>query len=517
MNDFDWIAFVSERFPELIQRLNEHLLLTGVSTGLAVVIGLPIGLLAFRYLWLRSTIMGLVGMLQTIPSLAMLVMLLALFQKIGTLPALISLTLYALLPIVRNTLTGLQGVAPAVMEAARGLGMNRFQQLWMVRLPLAMPVILAGIRTAAVVGVGIATLAAFIGAGGLGQFINRGLSLSNTPLILLGAIPAALLALLVDFAIGWLGKILDSTQTPASQRKTVGVVAGVLALLVAGLAVFNSVSQAGNTQGVIRIGSKQFSEQLILGEMMAQLIEANTDLRVEKKFNLGGTLITHGALINREIDLYPEYTGTALSVMLKMDPITDSEESFRVVRQGYQEKFNVVWLDSLGFNNTYALAVRQADAKKNGWSNISDLAVPASQLSVGLPAEFTEREDGYPNFKKTYFDFGEERDLFSALMYEAVAKSQVDAIFAYSTDGRIKANNLLLLKDDKGFFPVYTCAPVIRQQVLDEHPELTGILTSLAGALDEDTMMALNYDVDLNQRSPAVVAKEFLEKKGLLP
>ena len=195
-------TFVAERLPELWFRTGEHLMLTGCSSGTAMVIGIPIGMLLFRKRWLRNPAMGAISVLQTIPSLAMLALLLALLHKIGALPAIIALTLYALLPIVRNTLTGLEGVSAQVMEAARGIGMTEGQQLRMVRIPLAAPVIVAGIRTAVVVGVGIATLSAFIGAGGLGQFINRGLALSNTRLILLGAVPAALLALLLDFTIG---------------------------------------------------------------------------------------------------------------------------------------------------------------------------------------------------------------------------------------------------------------------------------------------------------------------------
>jgi len=195
-------AFISERLPELWLRTGEHLMLTGCSSGAAMLIGVPIGMLVLRKSWLRSPCMGAIGILQTIPSLAMLAFLLALLHRIGALPAIIALTLYALLPIVRNTLTGLEGVSPQVMEAAKGIGMTEDQQLRMVRIPLAAPVIVAGIRTAAVVGVGIATLSAFIGAGGLGQFINRGLALSNTRLILLGAVPAALLALVIDFIIG---------------------------------------------------------------------------------------------------------------------------------------------------------------------------------------------------------------------------------------------------------------------------------------------------------------------------
>jgi osmoprotectant transport system permease protein len=206
MNGRPLVEFITQRAPELWQKTLEHLMLTGVSTGLAVLIGLPLGVWIMRNALVRRPVLGVVGIVQTVPSLAMLAFLLP-FLGIGVKPAIVALTLYALLPIVRNTFTGLSEVPAEVIEAAQGMGFTARQRLWMVELPLAMPVIVAGIRTAAVIGVGIATLAAFIGAGGLGDFINRGLAMNNTRLILLGAIPAAALALLIDFVIGLIGRL----------------------------------------------------------------------------------------------------------------------------------------------------------------------------------------------------------------------------------------------------------------------------------------------------------------------
>ena len=200
-------AFVVQRFPELVTKLGEHLVLTGVSTGVAVMIGLPLGIWITRSPIVRGGVLAVTGIVQTIPSLALLAFLLP-FLGIGVLPAIVALTLYALLPIVRNTFTGVDGIAPEIVEAAQGVGFNDRQRLWMVELPLAVPVIVAGIRTAAVIGVGIATLSAFIGAGGLGDFIVRGLALNNARLILLGAVPAAALALVIDYVIGVVEKKL---------------------------------------------------------------------------------------------------------------------------------------------------------------------------------------------------------------------------------------------------------------------------------------------------------------------
>ena len=207
MNEQTVVQFVVQRFPELVTKLGEHLVLTGISIGIAIAIGLPLGIWIKRNVFVRGAILSAAGIAQTVPSLALLAFLLP-FLGIGVVPAVVALTLYALLPIVRNTFTGLAGIAPEIIEAAHGMGFTERQRLWMVEMPLALPVIVAGIRTATVIGVGIATLSAFIGAGGLGDFIVRGLALNNSRLILLGAVPAAALALALDYLIGIVEKVL---------------------------------------------------------------------------------------------------------------------------------------------------------------------------------------------------------------------------------------------------------------------------------------------------------------------
>lgn len=534
MSGDSWITFVSERLPELWLRLGEHMMLTGVSTGMAILVGIPIGICAARIWWLRGPLTGGVGILQTIPSLAMLVILLALIQKIGAIPALIALTLYALLPIVRNTLTGLEGLPPVVMEAARGIGMTPRQRLWLVETPLAMPVIVAGIRTAAVVGVGIATLSAFIGAGGLGQFINRGLALANTDLILLGAIPAAMLALIVDGSIGALQWGLRRKRSRESRFKAVtdrilrplALAMPVLLIIVGFLAYFSKETYSSNLtweglytgdEQTVIIGSKNFTEQLILGELMAQLIETKTDLKVERRFNLGGTMICHGALKSGEIDLYPEYTGTALTAILEQPVIADPARAYETVTREYRQLFTAEWLQPFGFNNTYTITVRKSDAASGNLRTISDLTAIAGRLRAGFTAEFSERLDGYPGLRRTYgLQFGEVRDFDPALMYQAIAKQEVDVISAFATDGRIKAFDLYPLQDNRGFFPPYQAAPVIRNEVLLAHPELRDVLGLLAGRLDNETMQGLNFEVDEKKRRPADVAQEFLAREGLL-
>lgn len=529
MNTVSLSIFISERLPELWIRTGEHLMLTGCSSGAAMLIGIPLGILIFRKRWLRNPAMGMIGILQTIPSLAMLAFLLALLHRIGALPAIIALTLYALLPIVRNTLTGLEGVSPQVMEAAKGMGMTHVQQMRMVRIPLATSVIVAGIRTAAVVGVGIATLSAFIGAGGLGQFINRGLALSNTRLILLGAIPAALLAMAIDFIIG----ACEWGLRPERKRENKGLVKNMIRwtarimpilLILTGMLVYflgpythNRLTSSQPETGKVIIGTKNFTEQLVLGELMAQIIEGQTGLTVERRFNLGGTMICHGALANGEIDLYAEYTGTGLTAILKAPVISDPKKALVHVRKAYHERFRAWWLQPFGFNNTYAITVRKGDAVQHRWRTISDLEDAASQLRAGFTAEFAERPDGYPGLSKVYdIEFLEVKDLDPALMYQAIINKEVDVICAFATDGRIAAHDLTPLEDDRVFFPPYQAAPVVSEQCLTAHPEVGDALSLLGGMLDNATMQRFNFDVDGKKMSPAEVAKTFLKAEGLI-
>jgi len=465
-----------DRAPELYVKTLEHLMLTGISTGAAVMIGLPLGIWATRHTRLRGAVLGVAGIVQTIPSLAMLAFLLP-FLGIGVRPALVALTLYAILPIVR--------------------------------------------KTATVIGVGIATLSAFIGAGGLGDFINRGLALNNTRLILLGAIPAAVMALILDFTIGFVEALLRPGRLPKSVKRSAVLFFGTLGLLIL-LAVgmlFSSGAEkiAPSETAPIRLGSKNFTEQIILGELFAQSIEARTGLEVIRRFNLGGTIVCHRALVAGEIDLYPEYTGTAQTAILKIEKRLPEADTFKIVSSAYRNRFACEWLLPLGFNSTYAITVRKRDAEARGWKTISDLAAEASRLRAGLTAEFSERPDGYPGLQDAYgFRFGKAFDLDPGLMYKAVAQGEVDVICAFATDGRIDAYNLFVLKDDQGFFPRYLPCPVVRKQALEAHPELRRALESLAGTLPDRAMQRLNFEVDEKGRSPADVAREFLAQQGLL-
>ncbi len=510
------IDFIGGRWDQLISKTLQHLLLTGVSTGVAIALGVPMGIWLARQRRWRNPVMSIISILQTIPSLAMLAFLLPFFG-IGVLPALIALTLYAFLPIVRNTITALDSIPAEIMEATRALGFTHWQSLWKVELPLGMPIVVAGIRTAAVIGVGIATLAAFIGAGGLGDFIIRGLAVSNTGLVLLGAVPAAGLALLLDFLIQRIESRLatrrhsDRDRPPIWTRKWLpGGAAVILLIMLFGL----NEQPARDT---IRIGSKNFTEQFILAELMAQMLEAHTDLKVERKFNLGSIVICHQAMLQAELDIYPEYTGTAYRVILNRQQTLSAEQTYAQVQQAYQQQFKLSWLKPFGFDDTYAIAVRQDFAAQHNISRISQLRPHAEQLSIGFASEFYEREDGYPGLIRAYgFEFGDTAEMDISLLYQAARSGAVDVVSGNSTDGRIAAFDLLVLEDDLNFFPPYYAAPVVRREILDKHPGLAEILERLAGSIDERQMQALNYAVDHGGQSAHDVARKFLHERQLI-
>lgn len=473
----NWISFVVERQDILYLRTSEHIMLAGLSTLIATIIGVSLGIAAFHFRLIRTPVLSAVGILQTVPSLALLVFLMALYGRIGILPALTALILYALLPIVRNTLTGLDGVDEAVIEAARGMGMTEYQVLKSVRLPLAAPVIIAGIRTASVVGVGVATLAAFIGAGGLGEFINRGLALSNNNLILLGAVPAAILAIAVDFILmlmEWgIKPTLTATETKLVKSRKTLVILKKLAvstpalILVFALWFYAQSHGMGLSKGTISVGSKHTSEQLVLGEIIAQVLEAKSGLTVIRKFNFPGTMFCHQALMNGELDVYPEYTGTALCAVLHQKPILKAEDCFAAVSDQYQKRYKLKWLTPLGFDNAYVMVTRKDRAEKEGWKKISDLKSDAKKMILGASAEFVERLDGYKGFQKEYgFGFGQVKEMDSNLVYRAVDTKEIDIADAGLTDGRLTTYDLFVLEDDKNFFPPYQAAPILKESWL---------------------------------------------------
>lgn len=496
-----------------------HLDLVVEALALAIAIGVPLGVLASRSLRTERIVLGLANALQTIPSLALLGFLLFVFQgQIGKPPARAALVVYALLPIIKNTILGLQSVDRSIIEVAVGMGMTPRQRLTWVELPLAVPIVLGGVRVATVAAVGMATIAAAIGAKGLGSYIFRGVEISDVRQILLGSIPAALLALACDAALGEVERLLDPTRAKHSRpRAIVASLAITILLAFAGWGWWNDLPSR-HEEAPIVIGSKDGSEMIILGHMMADLIEAHTRLKVDReKFNLGGTLVCYNALKRGGLDVYVEYTGTALTTILKAPPEYDPQQVLAHVRAGVARD-GVECLDPFGFENTFAILMRREQAEQLGIKRISDLSKHTDRLRPGFGPEFMNRPDGFSGLTRAYgLRFAHApREMNRNLLYQAIAQGSIDVGAGDSTDGRINTFDLVQLEDDRRYFPPYHAVPLVSAATLQRHPTLRAALNGLAGKIDVATMRELNLQVDAAHRDPAVVAREFLQKAGLL-
>jgi osmoprotectant transport system permease protein len=500
-------TFWSAHHAELLGLFGQHVLLVVASTLAAVAIAVPLGILAARRPRLAVPLTAIANIVQTVPSLAMFGFLLPvpLIGGIGARAALVVLILYGLLPIVRTTIAGLRSIDPSIREAGVAMGMTSSQLLRQVELPLALPSIVAGIRVAAVVGVGSATIAAAIGAGGLGEFIYRGLSMVDTTVILAGAIPAALLALAVDGSLLWLERALHYRRAHATRTAlSTAVIVSAILMVTSGLA-------ARRSSGAIVVGSKNFTEQLILGELVAQTIERDAGLPAERRLNLGGTLICDRALAKGDIDLYVEYTGTALAAVFHQRVDTDPSTVFGRVRDLYARTARTL-LPPLGFNNTFAILVRGQDARALGLRTIEEAAGEAPHWRAGFGYEFLERADGFPGLARTYgLHFAEApRVMDLTLTYRALASHQVDLIAGDATAGLIKGLDLVQLEDNRHFFPPYDAAVVARSATLLRHPEVRAAVERLAGRVTAADMRAMNYAADVEHQDIPAIVREFL-------
>jgi len=494
---------------ELGAMIERHLFLVLWSTLVATAIGLPAGIIAAHRPRIGRPLLAAASIAQTIPSLALLGFLLPLpfIGGIGPRIAIVALILYALLPIVRSTATGLRSIDPAVLDAGVAMGMTPRQLLWLVELPLALPSIVSGIRIATIVGIGTATIAAAIGAGGLGEYIFRGLSMVDSTVILAGAIPAAVLALVADGVLTWVERRLAPGRQRLSRAAPVAIAAA--ALLVATLAA----AEIGAARpDAIVIGSKNFTEQVVLGELLAQTLERR-GLTVTRRLNLGGSFICDRAVRSGDIDAYVEYTGTALAAILKQPIVKDPEAAFGTVRDAYS-RAGLSVLQPLGFNNTFAIVIRGADATALGLKTIDDLRRVEAQWRPGFGYEFAERTDGYAGLASTYgLHFTTPpRVMDLDLVYRALATRQVDVIAGDATSGLIKALDLAMLQDNRGYFPPYYAVPIVRSAVLLAHPEVREAFAQLAGRISENDMRAMNAAVDVDHRDVGATVREFLTR-----
>lgn len=514
--------FLQQNSHELLILIRQHLALVFFSTLVAVLIGIPTGILLTRKKALRGPVLGIANVMQTIPSLALFGFLIPLpfIGGIGARSALVALVLYALLPIIRNTVTGILGVEPAMREAAVGMGMTDKQILWQVELPLATSVILTGVRVATVIAVGVTTIAAAVGAGGLGVYIFRGLRQYDNNLLIAGAGSAALIALAADFALGVFEQHFAATgkrQSRVSAAQKIVVAAIAIIMLAAVLFSFRGSQTDSNAATGMRVvvGSKDFTESALLAEIVAQMLEAR-GVTAERQFELGGNL-PHEALLSGRIDLYPEYTGTAYTAILHHPPISDPRAVYDQVKSEYAEKFKVGVSEPLGFENTFAILVRGADARRLNLKTISDAARYAGQWRAGFGQDFKSRTDGYPGLARAYgLKFAEDpSEMELSLTYIALSSGKVDLIAGNSTDGRIAALDLVQLEDDRHYFPPYEAVLPARQEALIRVSALAEILSRLSGAIATAEIRRLNYEVDGNKRDQKDVVREWLKAKGL--
>jgi len=292
----------------------------------------------------------------------------------------------------------------------------------------------------------------------------------------------------------------------------IGALAFAFVMLLSGCSL---PGLGGASQDTIKVGAQSITESEILANMIAQLIEHDTDLNTALVKNLGSNYVQHQAMLGGDIDISAtRYSGTDLTSTLGMEAEKNPEKALNIVQKEFDKRFKYKWFDSYGFDNTYAFTVTKKFAEKEHVNTVSDLKKNASEYKLGVDNAWLKRKgDGYKGFVSTYgFEFGTTYPMQIGLVYDAVKNEKMDAVLAYSTDGRIKAYDLKILEDDKQFFPPYDCSPVIPEKVLKEHPELEGIIDKLIGKIDTETMQELNYEVDGKLKEPSVVAKEFLEK-----
>ncbi|MDD4610094.1 MAG: ABC transporter permease/substrate-binding protein [Bacteroidaceae bacterium] len=495
---------------------SEHLLISSLAVFFVVLFGVAIGVWVFYSKHSRTFVLPIINFLYAIPSIAMFGLLIPVVG-IGLRNALIVMILYGLLPIVRNTYTGLKEVPMQYVEVARSLGATPFQLFKKIYFPLALPSILSGLRITVVMVIALTGLAALIGAGGLGQAIFRGLNTMNTFLIVAGSLGISLFAILGDSYVGVFEKnnnLQHMISHNATKKQKIEIVlnTSLLFILIIG-ALWYTNPFAGSDERSVTVASKPTSEQFILGEIVAQTIENHTDITVYRKFGIGGgTTNIQPAILSGKIDLYVEYTGTAWMSVLKEKLDSSHLISFEKLARSYQNKYQLAWLGLLGLNNTYALAISQSDAEARSIRTYSDLAAQSSFFDFGAEFDFFERPDAYNGLLKIYpFMFRSLHEMDINLRYSAFEEGKVNAIDAFTTDAKIEALQLSVLEDDKHYFPSYEAGIVIREATLDRYPEIRPFLTRLNGKISTAAMRKMNYEVEILQKKPKAVAAAFLK------
>ncbi len=521
---------IAGRLAELPGFLSGHMTLSLAALLCGLAISLPLGIAVVDKPRAREASLTVASIIQTIPGLALLALMVPLLGGlIGFWPAFIALVLYSVLPVLRNTITGIREVDPALIEAGRGMGMTPRQILTQVQLPLAAPVIIAGVRTATVWVVGIATLSTPVGAPSLGDYIFMGLQTRNNVAILFGCVFAAVLAVSLDQLI----RLIERAVAKGSKRMA-GAAAGALGVLVVlalltpmltpskGPVVTPKAAQTAQTDsgapptedfGPVVIGGKPFTEQYVLTSLLEQTL-AGAGLEVDKRTNLGSTVL-FDALKANELDVYVDYSGTVWATVMQRKGSGKPESVLIEMSHELKSKHDVTTLGALGFENAYALAMTEAQANKLGIVQIGDLTAHAPKMKVGGDYEFFGRTEWKQVTALYGLGFEKQVSLDSTFMYGAVDKGEVDVISSYSTDGRVAAFKLRVLKDPKQAFPPYD-AVILLSPRATRNRALVEALEPLVRAISDDDMRWANKLVDVDKKSPdaaATALRELLERR----
>ena len=506
---------VAAAWQQLPLYLGEHVALSAAAMGLGLTLSLLFAIAAVRNRYVRWPVLTLASLIQTIPGLALLALfyplLLALsalseqwfgrsFSALGFLPSLLALTLYSMLPVIRNGVTGILTLDPAIAEAARGVGMTDWQRLLRVELPLAAPMLMAGVRTAAVWVIGAATLSTPVGQTSLGNYIFAGLQVQNWVSVLFGCVAAAGLALIVD-------QLLALIESGVVRRRPVRISAGAFVLL-AGIAV--AAMPRSDADASYVVGAKSFTEQYILSALIAERIAAEGG-EATRRTGLGSA-IAFTALAAGEIDIYVDYSGTLWANVMRRKDIPPRTQLLAELRDWLVRERGVRLAGALGFENAYAFAMRRDRAAALGIASIDDLAARARSLTLGADFEFLARPE-WPALRDAYgLVFAGRREFESTFMYDAVATGEVDVITAFSSDGRIAANDLVVLADPRGAFLPYDAIVLISADRVDD-PLLRRAIEPLIDAIPVETMRQANYLVDgRGNPLPPVAAARWLSE-----
>ena len=512
---------MSENFREQLHHLPDylghHIELTVIAVTVGIAISLPLAVWVARCKLARAVTLTVAGVIQTIPALALLALMVPLLGTFGLWPALTALVLYSVLPILRNTVTGLNEVDPDAVEAARGIGMTGVQVLMKVQLPLAAPVIIAGIRTATVWTVGMATLSTPVGQTSLGNYIFSGLQTRNWTAVLFGCVAAAMLAIVLEFLIG----VLETSARKHSRPRAVAGVAALAIVLAGGLAVPALGLRPGPAAGpgqaspvpasprrLVHVGSKPFTEQYVLARLIADQLGRH-GFQVQLAESLGST-IAFDALCNDDLDVLIDYTGTIWANYMKRSQTLSAALMMAQVAFWLASNHQVQLLGPVGFENAYCLAMRRDRAAQLGIGSIDELARQADRLKIGSDYEFFNRPEWF-KLRDTYaLRFDRQVTLDPTFMYPAVVDGQVDLITAYSSDGRIAAFDLAVLEDRHRAFPPYD-AVLLLGPAAGQDRDLVAALEPLVGVIDVGTMRLANQWVDVDGLTPTAAARRLAE------